>query len=95
MTIAVLWLALGIVIGALANGSKLGLHAFGVARRGGALTLGLGALATLVGGVIGGWLLGASIATPAAICVGILGTVGGPWLVARIRAGRMPGAAQS
>lgn len=75
----------GMVIGALANGSKLGLGANGVRRRSGALTLVLGVLTTLVGWMLGGWIFGASIATPAAIGMGILGTVGGPWLVAQVR----------
>jgi len=72
LILSFLWVALGLLIGALANAAKLRPAAW---VRGGRLAmLGLGALVALLGGWLGTWLLGPLFATATAIWIAVLGT---------------------
>ncbi len=80
--LSLVWLALGLLIGALALAARLRPAAWG--RRGWLLLLGMGALGALLGGWIGALLLGRLFGTPTALWVAIL-AVFVPWLVERLR----------
>ena len=79
-----LWLGLGILLGALANGARLRAGVWG--RWGWAVLLGVGALATLVGGWMGTLIWGRLFGTPTALWVGVLVVALGPWLFAKVSA---------
>jgi hypothetical protein len=81
--LSLLWLALGLMIGALALSTQVRPAAWG--RRGWLLLLGVGALAGLLGGWLGTILLGKLFGTPEAIWIAILAVVL-PSLVERLRA---------
>ena len=81
--LSLLWLALGVVIGALALAARLRPALWG--RWGWLMLLGLGALAALLGGWLGTLLLGKLFGTPEAIWIAIL-AVALPSLVERLRA---------
>jgi len=83
--LSLIWLALGVVMGALALAARLRPAVWG--RLGWVLLLGVGALAALLGGWLGALLLGRLFGTPAALWVAIL-AVFLPWLVERVRARR-------
>ncbi|HEY7417324.1 MAG TPA: hypothetical protein VH593_19225 [Ktedonobacteraceae bacterium] len=88
LILSLLWVGLGLLIGALANAAKLRPGAWG---RGGQMSmLGLGALAALLGGWLGTWWLGALFATATAIWIAVLGVVLLPrvisWCSARLHA---------
>jgi hypothetical protein len=71
LILSLLWVVLGLLIGALANAAKLRPAAW---DRGGRLgMLGLGALIALLGGWLGTWLLGSLFATATAIWIAVLG----------------------
>lgn len=71
LILSLIWLLIGLLIGALANAAKLRPTAW---VRGGRLgMLGLGALVALLGGWLGTWVLGALFATAAAIWIAVLG----------------------
>lgn len=79
LTLSLIWLAMGVLIGALANAAKLRPAAWG---RGGWLAmLGLGALVALGGGWLGTWVLGALFATATALWVAIVGVALLPRLI--------------
>lgn len=79
LILSLLWLLLGLLIGALANAAKLRPAAW---ARGGRLgMLGLGALVALLGGWLGTWLLGSLFATATAIWVAVLGVALLPRLI--------------
>jgi ABC-type molybdate transport system permease subunit len=80
---SLLWLALGLVVGALALAAKLRPTAWG--RRGWLLLLAVGALSGLLGGWLGALLLGKMFGTPEALWIAIL-AVALPSLVERLRA---------
>ncbi len=82
----VYWLIGGIMLGVLANGARLGLavHRPDVPH-GGWLTLGIGAVAALLGGALGAWLLGPPLSMPAALMVGVPGVAGVPWIAGRFK----------
>ena len=72
LILSLLWLLLGLLIGALANAAKLRPAAW---VHGGRLgMLGLGALGALLGGWLGTWLFGSLFATATAIWIAVLGT---------------------
>ncbi len=71
LILSLLWMLLGLLIGALANAAKLRPTAW---VRGGRLgMLGLGALVALLGGWLGAWVLGTLFATATALWVAVLG----------------------
>ncbi len=71
LILSLLWVLLGLLIGALANAAKLRPTAW---VRGGRLgMLGLGALVALLGGWLGAWVLGTLFATATALWVAVLG----------------------
>ena len=70
LILSLLWIVLGLLIGALANAAKLRPASWG---RGGRLRmLGLGALVALIGGWLGAWVLGALFATATALWIAVL-----------------------
>jgi hypothetical protein len=81
--LSLVWLALGLLAGALALAARLRPASWG--RRSWLMLLGLGALAALLGGWIGALLLGRLFGTPVALWVAIL-AVFLPWLMERLRA---------
>jgi hypothetical protein len=79
LILSLLWVVLGLLIGALANAAKLRPAAW---DRGGRLgMLGLGALIALLGGWLGTWLLGSLFATATAIWIAVLGVALLPRLI--------------
>ena len=79
LILSLLWLLIGLLIGALANAAKLRPATW---VRGGRLRmLGLGALVALLGGWLGTWLLGALFATATAIWIAVLGVALLPRLI--------------
>ena len=79
LILSLLWLLLGLLIGALANAAKL---RPAVWVRGGRMAmLGLGALVALLGGWLGMWLLGPLFATASAIWIAVLGVALLPRLI--------------
>lgn len=89
ITVAI-WLIGGIIMGALAHGARLSLHArWRALPHSGWLMLGLGALAALVGGALGTWLSGPLFGWPWALWVAGVVVVVVPWLWERMRARRV------
>src|SRR6516164_4329757 len=84
LILSLIWLLIGLFIGALANAAKLR-PAAGIrgARLG---MLGLGASAALLGGWLGAWLFGTLFATATAIWVAVLGVVLLPRLITKYNA---------
>ncbi len=79
LILSLLWIVLGLFIGALANAAKLRPAAW---SRGGHLgMLGLGALVAVLGGWLGTWVLGALFATATALWITVLGVVLLPRLI--------------
>jgi len=79
LILSLLWVVLGLLIGALTNAAKLRPAAW---VRGGRLgMLGFGALAALLGGWLGTWLFGTLFATATAIWVAVLGVALLPRLI--------------
>ena len=70
LILSLLWILLGLLIGALANAAKLRPAAW--EHRRWLAMLGLGALTALLGGWLATWLLSALFATAAAIWVAIV-----------------------
>ncbi len=83
--LSLVWVALGLVVGALALAARLRPASWG--RRGWLLLLGVGMLAALLGGWIGALLLSKLFGTPMALWVAIL-AVFLCWLVERLRSRR-------
>ncbi len=81
--LSLIWLALGLIVGALALAARLRPAAWG--RWGWLWLLGVGALAALLGGWLGMLLFSKLFGTPTALWVAIL-AVFLAWLVARLRA---------
>src|SRR5579885_78630 len=81
--LSLIWLALGLLMAALALGARLRPASWG--RRGWLPLLGVGALAALFGGWLGTLLLGKLFGASTALWVAILAVVL-PWLVERLRA---------
>jgi hypothetical protein len=86
LTLSVVWILLGAVLGALANGARLGLRARGFAGwQATWATLALGAFGALVFGWLGATLFGRPFGTPTALWGSILAVTVGPWLAQRLR----------
>ena len=81
-----IWLGLGLLIGALALAARLRPASWG--RRGWLWMLGLGILAAQVGGWLGTLLMGRLYGTPDALWVAVLLVVAFPLLAERWRAHR-------
>ena len=82
LQLSLIWLALGIVAGALGLAARLRPAAWG--RWGWLILLGVGALGGLVGGWLGSLLFSKLFGPPAALWVAVL-AVFLPWLVERLR----------
>ncbi|HKB48984.1 MAG TPA: hypothetical protein VKC57_14870, partial [Ktedonobacterales bacterium] len=68
LVLSVAWVVIGVVLGALANGARLGLCARGFAGWGATLgTLGFGAIGAVIFGWLGVFLFGRPFGTPAAL----------------------------
>lgn len=79
LILSLIWVVLGLLIGVLANAAKLRPAAW---RRAGWFgMLGLGALAALLGGWLGTWVLGALFATATALWIAVLGVALLPRLI--------------
>jgi len=79
LILSLIWVGLGMLIGALANAAKLRPAAW--ARGGWLGMLGLGALVALLGGWLGTWVLGALFATASALWIAVLGVALLPRLI--------------
>ena len=79
LILSLLWVVLGLLIGALANAAKLRPAAWG--RSGWLRMLCLGALVALLGGWLGTWVLGALFATATALWIAVLGVALLPRLI--------------
>jgi hypothetical protein len=76
--LSLLWVLLGILIGTLANGARLGPASWG--RRGWLYLPGAGVLLALLGGWLSTLLLGTLFATVTAIWVTVVGVIVVGWL---------------
>ncbi|HET8905838.1 MAG TPA: hypothetical protein VFN11_02610 [Ktedonobacterales bacterium] len=84
--LTLLWMNVGVILGALAQGARVGFSARGMSRANGWLaSLAVGVAFALLGGWAGTLLFGRLYGTPTALWVGILGVVVAPWLWARLR----------
>ncbi len=79
LILSLLWLLIGLLIGALANAAKLRPAAWGRSGRLGMLVLGM--LVALLGGWLGTWILGSLFATATAIWIAVLGVALLPRLI--------------
>lgn len=82
LLLALIWLLVGAVVGALALAARLRPASWG---RWGWTLPGVGALGGLLGGLLGTLVLSRLFGTPAALWVAVLAVVL-PWLVERLRA---------
>lgn len=85
-TLSLIWLIVGVIVGALANGARLRPDTWG--RRGWLIMLGLGALAGLVGGWLGTLVYGRYFGTAMALWIAVVVVAAGPAAVRWAR-GRM------
>ena len=83
LILSLLWVVLGLLIGALANAARLRPATWG--RRGWLVMLGLGTLAALLGGWLGTWVFGALFATAMALWVAVVGVALLPRLIVLLR----------
>lgn len=79
LILSLLWVVLGLLIGALANAAKLRPATWVHGRWLG--MLGLGALTALLGGWLGTWVLGTLFATATALWIAVLGVALLPRLI--------------
>ncbi len=84
--LSLLWLLLGLIIGALANAAKLRPLAW--KQQGWLIMPGIGAIAALIGGWIGMLFVGQYFATGSAIWVAVLGVGVVPKLISRLIAAK-------
>ena len=70
LLLTLIWLAMGLLVGALACGAKLRPASWG--KRGWLTMLALGMLAALLSGWLGAWLSGTQYATVTALWVSVL-----------------------
>jgi uncharacterized membrane protein YeaQ/YmgE (transglycosylase-associated protein family) len=83
LILSLIWIVLGLLIGALANVAKLRPATWG--RCGWLAMLGLGALAALLGGWLGTWVFGSLFATATALWIAVLGVALLPRLIVFVR----------
>jgi hypothetical protein len=83
LVLSLIWILLGAILGALANGARWGLRARGFSSRGAMPgTLAIGAAGALLVGWLSVFVFGRLFGTPAALWGGILAAVLVPWLLA-------------
>ena len=70
LLLSLIWLVIGLLLGALACGAKLRPASWG--KRGWLIMLCTGMLSALSGGWLGAWLFGSQYATLTAVWVGVL-----------------------
>ena len=70
LLLSLLWLVIGVLLGALANGARLRPALWG--KRGWLIMLGVGLVSALIGGWLGAWLFGLQYGTVTALWVGVL-----------------------
>ena len=87
VVLSLIWVALGLIVGALGLGARLRPSAWG--PRGWLIMLGLGIAAALVGGWVGAWLLGRFFGTMAALWIAVVVVVAAPLLTGREQAGNV------
>jgi uncharacterized membrane protein YeaQ/YmgE (transglycosylase-associated protein family) len=71
LLLSLIWLVIGLLLGALACGAKLRPMSWG--NRGWLAMLGIGMASALLGGWLGVWLFGPQYATVSALWVGVVG----------------------
>ncbi len=81
LVLSLIWVALGLLVGALGLGARLRPASWG--PRGWVVMLALGASAALVGGWLGALVLGRFFGTMAALWIAVVVVVGAPLLAAR------------
>ncbi len=79
--VVLIWLALGLCIGALAAGARLGTQTLG--KRAWLLLPGIGAMAALFGGILGSLVLSLFYGVPMAAWTAVLGIAVGAWALNR------------
>lgn len=79
LILSLLWVVLGLIIGALANAARLRPAIW--QPHGWLVMLGLGAFSALIGGWLGAWLLSALFATATAVWVAVIGVALFPRLI--------------
>lgn len=82
LPLSLLWLGIGLVVGALALAARLRPTAWG--RRGWLVQLGAGAAAAFVGGWLGTLVFGRYFGTATALWVSVLVVVALPWISAML-----------
>jgi hypothetical protein len=80
--LVLLWLVLGLIVGALAIGARLGTHSLG--QRVWLILPGIGALGAGIGGALGSLLLSRFYGIATAAWVAVLAVAVGSWLLARL-----------
>ena len=83
LLLSLVWLVIGVIVGALANGARLRPLSWG--RRGWLAMLGLGAAAGLAGGWLGALLYGRYFGAAMALWVAVGVVAVGPWAVGWVR----------
>ncbi len=81
LLLSLIWLVIGLLLGALACGAKLRPPSWG--KSGWLTMLGIGLVSTLFGGWLGTWLFGPQYATVTALWFGVLCVSLLPWLFKR------------
>ncbi len=89
LTLSIVWLLAGFIIGALALAARLPRISTG--RRGWLVTLAIGAGAGLLGGWLGTLLFGRYFGSPSALWVAVVAVTLAPLLVARFTRSRPAG----
>lgn len=79
--LVLLWLALGLGIGALAVSARLGRSTLG--KRAWLLMPGIGAIAALLGGIVGSLVLSLFYGIATAVWTAVLGVAVGAWALTR------------
>jgi uncharacterized membrane protein YeaQ/YmgE (transglycosylase-associated protein family) len=77
LLLSLIWLVIGLLLGALACGAKLRPASWG--KRGWLAMPGIGMASALLGGWSGVWLFGVQFATVTALWVGVVGVSLLPW----------------
>src|SRR5262245_28516195 len=87
LALSLLWLLLGLIVGALGLGARLRPASWG--PRGQLIMLGVGAGAGLLGGWLGALVLGRLYGMMTALWIAVLAVVAAPWLSSRLLSKRV------